>query len=73
MIRATGAKLRMLASDVLSCFLAPDAQGEFWESDEEEARDMIGLLSRWHIQNSSVLGLRLMSGQIAVHARVIDM
>lgn len=40
MIRATGAKFRMLASEPPSCFLDLEARGV--SEEREEARDMIG-------------------------------
>jgi hypothetical protein len=46
-IRATGAKLRMLASDVPSLFFVLEARGVLGDDGgEEEAWDMIGRLSR---------------------------
>jgi hypothetical protein len=72
MILATGAKLRMLASDVPSFFLDLEARGDSGDR-EEGSWDMIGLLSRWHHKKTSGCAPSSMSGRMTVHARVADM
>jgi hypothetical protein len=73
MIRATGAKLRMLASDALSlCFLVLEARAVVSGEGDEEAWDMIGRVTAVAQSDFKRLRAEFNDWPIVEHARVID-